>query len=189
MQYLISFALLVALLAWVVGVYNHLVHLRSAVCKGWLHWRKTARRRNACLRDFVRVFAPAVPVNDPLPRSLLRLAADSEHSLTLADTPRWGRSHAFLGGAEHLLRMAIIQSLRMAETSSAGLADAQLATLCSRLSASLGQQDEAAELFNRAVREYNTALAVPSARLLAPVFGFAAAESLEPPQMQHARSS
>ena len=189
MQYLISFALLVALVAWMVGVYNNLEHLRRLVCVRWGHWREVTHHRNQCMSAFARSFAPFMPVNDPLPGSLLRLSADSERSLSLADTPRWGRPHVFLGGAEQLLRMAVARSVHVVEDSPLMRADARLQQLCGSMSASLCQQEQVTELFNRAARDYNAALASPSARLLAPVFGFSGVEALELSATQNTRSS
>jgi hypothetical protein len=57
------------------------------------------------------------------------------------------------------------------------------------MSASLSQQEQVTELFNLAARDYNAALASPSARLLAPLFGFAGVEALAFSATQNARSS
>ncbi len=189
MQYLISFALLVALAAWMVGVYNNLDHLRCAVCRGWSHWREATHRRNVCLNDFAHGIAGEMPEVDSLSRVLLRLAADSERTLSLAVSPRWGDRSGFLGGAEQQLRLSVNQAVRMIEGNPDGEEDAHLQQLCSNLSVTLYQQDQMADLYNRAAREYNDALHAPSARFLAPVFGFLKVNSLEPCSMQSARST
>ena len=50
--------------------------------------------------------------------------------------------------------------------------------------------NEVAALFNHAALEYNAALSSPSARLLAPIFGFARADALDaPPEQQKTRNS
>ena len=64
-----------------------------------------------------------------------------------------------------------------------------LQRLCSSMSVSLFQQEQMTELFNRAAKDYNAALVTPSARFLAPLFGFAAADPLGEIHTQNARSS
>ena len=189
MQYLISFALLVALLAWMVGVYSNLEHLRKSVCECWAHWRQLTHQRNVCLNDFARCLTPFMPAGDPLPQSLLRLSADSERSLSLVEMPQWGAHHGFLGGAEHLLRMAVAQSVHVVESSPVMRSDVQLLQLSRSVSSALYQQEQVMELFNSSAREYNAALRNVSARLLASVFGFSAVSMLEMPARQNARSS
>ena len=189
MQYLISFALLVALLAWMVGVYNNLEHLRKGVCECWAQWRQHTHRRNVCLNDFARSLAPFMPAGDPLPQSLLRLSADSERSLSLVESPQWGAHHGFLGGAEHLLRMAVAQSVHVVEASPAMRSDAHLLQLSRSVSSALYQQEQLMELFNRSAREYNAALRHVSARVLASVFGFSAVNMLEMSSRQNTRST
>ena len=66
MQYLVSFALLVAVAAWMVRIYNNLDHLRGVVCSCWGQWRKATHHRNECLTDFAVVFALFLPQGDPL---------------------------------------------------------------------------------------------------------------------------
>lgn len=179
MQYVVSFALLVALVAWMVGVYNQLDHLRNVVCSCWGQWCRATHRRNECLADFAAVFAHFLPHEDPLPGRLMRMAEDSDRSLALVPEPRWSREHGFLGGAEQLLRRAVAQSVQLVEDSPDMRAHQQLQLLCSGVSVSLYQQDQLASLFNHAAVEYNAALAAPAGRLLAPLFGFAEADTLE----------
>lgn len=190
MQYLVSFALLVAFVAWMVGVYNNLCHLRDAVCNCWGQWRKATQHRNVCLNDFAAAFALFMPQGDPLPDSLRRMVADSERSLALLSRePRWGALHGFVGGAEHLLRLAVARSVQTVEDSPAMRAHEHLQRLCSGVAVSLYQQEQVTNLFNRAVIEYNAALAQPSARLLAPVFGFSRADPLSYSETQSPRSA
>lgn len=179
MQYLVSFALLVAVGAWIVGVYNNLVHLRGAVCRSWQQWRQATHRRNECLREFATALAFLMKKDAPQPHSLLRMAADSERSLALAEAPRWTSVHGFMGRAEKLLRLEIMQAERDLEDSATLREDEQLLQLYSSVVASLYQQDQCSALFNRAAFEYNNALRGASARFLAPVFGFAAADPLD----------
>ena len=185
MQYVVSFALLVALAAWMVGVYNNLNHLRGVVCSCWSQWCTVTHRRNAELKEFATLLASCVPQESPLPGSLLRLVTDSERSLQLVSVPRWSSQHGFLGGAEHFLRMAAEQAMRAVEMQ----ADSRVRQACHSVSVALYQQDQIAELFNRAAREYNAALCLPAARFLAPVFGFSAVDPLDDWKMQNARSS
>lgn len=189
MQYLVSFALLVAVAAWMVRIYNNLDHLRGVVCSCWGQWRKATHHRNECLTDFAVVFALFLPQGDPLPRNLRRLAADSERTLALTREPRWSRLHGFVGGAESLLRQAVERSVQAVEDSPVMREHEHLQRLCSSMSVSLFQQEQMTELFNRAAKDYNAALVTPSARFLAPLFGFAAADPLGEIHTQNARSS
>lgn len=189
MQYLVSFALLVAVGAWIVGVYNNLEHLRCMVCRGWAQWWRATHHRNACVGDFAAAFALLAPPENSLPRCLLRMVADSERTLAMVEVPRWGELHGFVGGAELLLRQAVAQAVQAVEESPDMRAHEQLQQLCLSVAVSLQQQEQLAALFNRAAREYNAALATPSARLLGPVFGFVAADPLDAAGAQNTRSS
>lgn len=189
MQYLVAFALLVALGAWIVGVYNHLVHLRGSVCSSWGQWLQATHRRNNCLRDFAAAFSTFLPQNDPMPLHLKRMVEDSEHAIALAMEPRWGKVPGFMGGAEQVLRQAVASSVRTVEDSPEMRAHESLQRLCSGVSSALYQQDQLESVFNHAAREYNAALMTPSARLLSPVFGFAKADPLDVRRQQNARSS
>lgn len=187
MQYLISLALLVAVAAWLVGVYNNLEHLRGVVCNCWMQWSKMTHYRNECLRSFVPVLASFMPEESPLPRLLLALVADSEHSLAESRELRWGPFQQFSGRTESRLRKAVAESVLLVEASPLMREHNELLSMCSNVSASLYQQEQIAALFNRAVREYNKALSSPSARFLGPVFGFVAAFPLD--AMQHAQNA
>lgn len=179
MQYLVAFALLVALAAWMVGVYNQLAHLRGQVCSSWSQWLGATHRRNLCLKDYAAAFAAFFPQNAPVPLHLQRLAEDSEYAIALALEPRWGKVPGFMGGAEKVLRQAVAESVCTVEDTPRMREHEHMQRLTSGVSAAMYQQDQLAALFNRAAREYNNALSVPSARLLAPVFGFARANTLD----------
>lgn len=190
MQYLISLALLVAVAAWLVGVYNNLEHLRGVVCNCWMQWSKMTHYRNESLRSFVPVFASFMPEESPLPQLLRSLVADSERSLAESRELRWGGFQRFSGRTESRLRKAVAESVLLVESSPFMREHDELLRMCSNISASLYQQEQIADLFNRAVREYNKALSSPSARFLGPVFGFVAAFPLDALQpMQNARNS
>lgn len=179
MQYLVSFALLVALAAWMVGVYNNLVHLHGVVCNCWGGWCKAVHLRNQSLEEFASVFVYFVSKDDPLPGKLHRFASDSEQSLALAAEMTGEFSLGSAGGAETLLRQAVIQSVHVVEDSAVMRSHEHLQRVGSKLSAALYQQDQMAENFNRAAAEYNAALRGVSARLLAPLFGFDKVHPLE----------
>lgn len=179
MQYLVSFALLVALAAWIVGVYNNLVHLHGVVCNCWRLWCKAVHLRNQSLEEFASVFVYFVSKDDPLPGKLHRFAADSERSLALGAESGGKISQGFACGAELLLRQAVTKSVHMVEESAVMRSHEHLLRVSSKLSAALYQQDQMAENYNRAAVEYNAALRGVSARLLAPLFGFAKVLPLE----------
>lgn len=180
MQYLVSAALLVAVAAWVVAVFNRLNHLRGEVCGAWQQWITATHRRNECLADFASVFALLMPQGDMLPRSLRRLAADSERSLGASPEPHWGASPGFVGGAEAVLRRVVDDSMVAVENSPLLRAHERLQQLSSQVHLSCYQQEQYTRLFNHMAEAYNNALADPSGRLLAPLFGFASAGVLCP---------
>ncbi len=179
MAYLVSFALLVALTAWIVGVYNNLEHLRGVVCNCWGQWRRVTHQRNECLSHFTTELAACLPSGDSLPQDLRRMVDDSERSLALALEPRWNKMHGFVGKAEQLLRFAAERSVQVVEESPTLRSHETLLRLCSSTAVSLYQQEQVTTLFNRAAHEYNSALSTPSARFLAPMLGFIAADTLE----------
>lgn len=185
MQYLVSFALLVFVAGWIVGVYNRLEHLRRVVCNSWQQWRKITHRRNLCLRDFATEFAAFLPADNPMAQNLLRLAVDSERGVTLALEPRWNSQPGFIGGAELLLRQVVADSVLAIETAYVINGHEQLLSLTQRVAALMGEQEQITALFNRAALEYNTALVTPAARLLAPLLGFCTAAPLDAPGMQN----
>jgi hypothetical protein len=181
MQYLVSFALLVAVGGWMVAVYNRLYHLRCSVCTCWYEWRKATHYRNECLSNFTTLFALFLPQDDALARHLRHLVVDSEKSLSLSLEPRWNSRHGFVSGAERLVRQAVVQSVHVVEQHPMMRGHEHLHQLCCNVSLSLEKQAHVSELFNAAAAEYNAALNSFSARVLAPVFGFAVADTLDVP--------
>lgn len=178
MQYLVSFALLVALAAWMAGVYNHLYHLRRAVCANWLQWCRSTHLRNVSLEDFVSSLAGFLSQHDDVSERLKSMVTSSEYEISVALEPHWGKARGSMIPGERLLRRTAAEALSAVEESPATRGQVHLQQLCSRVSSALYQQDQYATLFDRAVREYNEALSTPSACILAPVFGFVAANPL-----------
>ena len=173
MEYLVAFALLVAMGAWVVSSYLRLFHLYERVQGAWLQWTDATRLRNECLGDFLQAFASYLPQGDMLPRDMRRWAEDSERALSAtAGAPRRG-NFAGLGSAERHLRRVVSHSVHTLVTTRNMREDAHLCELCAAMSASLYRQEELAGVYNRSVAEYNSALRAPGARMVAGLFGFA----------------
>ncbi len=178
MEYIVSLALLIAVAAWVTAQYQRLQQLRGDVCSAWQQWVAATHRRNACLSDFVSLFSMMLPQGDLLPRSLRRLTSDSEHSLNLATEPHWGAGVHFFPAAEMVLRRAVNDSMETMENSSVMRGHERLQQLCGRMTGAQQRQDALTLRYNRAVQSYNGALDSPSGRMLAPLFRFLRAGSL-----------
>ena len=184
METLVSIGLLVAVLAWVVSVYNRLFHLRNEVRGAWKQWVLATRSRNEQLSDFADTFAGVLPQESPLPRQLLRMGVDSERLLRNLDEPRWGaEGEAFMPGMEWVLQRALHESVDEVEHAPQMQEHLRLQQLCGLMSMALYQQEHRTRLFNRAAQEYNAALISPGGRALAPIFGFRPTGALEEPKL------
>lgn len=173
MNLLVSIGLLVAVLAWVVSVYNRLFHLRNEVRGAWKQWILAARNRNEQLDDFASVFAGALPQKDSAFGRIRRLGAVSQQLLPGLEELRWGaQGEALMPQSEWMLQRMLHESVNAAENSPQLKSHLQLQQLCGLMSMALYQQEHRTRLFNRAASEYNAALASPGGRALASVFGF-----------------
>ncbi len=178
MEWLISLALLVAVTSWVVATYHRLHHLRAQVQEAWQQWERSTRHRNACLSSFAPAFELCSPGSLTLPRNLRHAAQDSDHELDYPLPTSAAEEHALpsrdflkpLGEHERELRLLVGDSLRLLDTLPHAPQDAELQSLISRLSASLFQQEQFTRLYNRAVEDYNAALATPSGKLVGSAF-------------------
>ncbi len=186
MEWLISLALLVAVTAWVVATYHRLHHLRSQVQEAWQQWERSTRHRNACLSSFAPAFEHCAPHTLPLPHELRHAAQDSDHELDFPLPPPEPELQTLptrdflrpLGERERSLRLLVGDSLRLLDELPILPQDAELQMLASRLSASLFQQEQFTRMYNRAVEDYNNALASPSGKLVASAFRLLPASSL-----------
>ncbi len=186
MEWLISLALLVAATSWVVATYHRLHQLRAQVQQAWQQWERSTRHRNACLSSFAPAFEHCAPASLALPHELRHAAQDSDHELDYPLPPPGEEAHALptrdflkpLGEHERSLRLLVGDSLRLLDDLPGPPQDADLQTLVSRLSASLFQQEQHTRLYNRAVEDYNSALASPSGKLVGSAFRLPRANSL-----------
>ncbi len=186
MEWLVSLALLVAVCSWVVATYHRLHHLRSQVQEAWLQWELSTRQRNACLHSFAPAFEHCAPPSLELPHELRHAAQDSDHELDFPLPPPLHEAHALptheflkpLGEHERSLRILVGDSLRILDELPGPPQDGELPELVSRLSASLFRQEQVTQLYNRAVEDYNAALASPSGRLVGSAFRLSEACSL-----------
>ncbi len=179
MEWLISLALLVAVVSWVVATYHRLHHLRLQVQDAWQQWERSTRHRNACLSSFAPAFEHCAPSSVALPHELRHAAQDSEHELDFPLPTPEAREAATLptrdflkplGERERSLRLLVGDSLRLLDELPEPQQDDELRTLVSQLSASLFQQEQFTRLYNRAVTDYNSALASPSGKLVGSAF-------------------
>ncbi len=187
MEWLISLALLVAVASWVVATYHRLHHLRSQVQEAWKQWERSTRHRNACLSSFAPAFEHRAPATIALPHELRHAAQDSDHELDFPlPAPPAAEAQALptgeflkpLGERERSLRLLVGDSLRLLDELPTPQQDEELHTLVSQLSASLFQQEQFTQLYNRAVEDYNNALASPSGKLVGSAFQLRPASAL-----------
>ena len=182
MEILVSIGLLVAVLAWIVSVYNRLFHLRNEVRGAWKQWVLAARNRNEQLDDFAAAFAGVLPQENLTPGRILHLGLASQQFLRELDEPRWGvDGEEFMPRSEWLLQRALHDSVDEVEHTPQLQSHQHLQQLCGLMSMALYQQEHRTRLFNRAAHEYNSALVTPGGRALASVFGFRPSGSLEAP--------
>ena len=185
MEIVVSMALLVAFLGWVVAVYNKLLHLRTEVLGAWKQWLSATRNRNERLSDFADGFAQTLPDGGAASERLRQLADDSEKTLHELQGPRWGIVEGgSLPGVEWRLQRAVYESVHEVERVPGTPEHEQLHQLCGLMSVALCQQEHRTRLFNRAAQEYNAALVTLGGRMLAPLFGFLPAGHLEAPDLQ-----
>ncbi len=189
MEWLISLALLVAVAAWVVATYHRLNHLRTQVQEAWQQWERSTRHRNSCLSSFAPILALCAPASLALPHELREAVEGSDERLddkVPQATADGAGSDALprrdflqpLGEREKELRVLVGDSLRLIDELPLPGADEELPLLVSRLSASLFQQEQHTRLYNRAVEDYNRALATPSGKLVASAFRLQPASGL-----------
>lgn len=178
MVYIVALALLVLVGAWLAAAYARLHHLYGRVQGAWVSWQAATMHRNECLGDFVAVFAGFLPREDMLPRNMRRWVADSHRALQATPAaPLRGTAH-LLGDTERCLARSIRSSGHAMESTPLMRDCEQLLGLYQAMAVSRHRQEELTRLYNRSVHDYNTALAEPLTRLLAPVLGFAPVESL-----------
>jgi len=172
MEYLVSLSLLVAVGAWLAAAYARLNHLYNRVQVSWARWSRAASHKNECLGNFVSVFSGYLPQGDMLPRAMRRWAADSQR--VLQATPAVPQPGALepLETAERNLKRMLDDSLQTLENSPSMRDNERLLELCGAISVSLFQQEELARAYNRLATDYNNAIAAPTGRLVAGLFGF-----------------
>lgn len=178
MNYIAALALLVAVMAWLVGEYMRLEHLKKRVEGAWSQWNHATRRRNERLGDFVTVLASYIPKEDQLAREMRRWVTDSGRALdALHGAPIQG-SGTRLSEAEQRLQVMMSSSGRAVETNAEMRASVHLQELYQAVAVSHLMQSAETQHYNRLVHDYNAALETPMTRLLAPVLGFSALEEI-----------
>ena len=179
MSYLVSLGLLVLVAAWVVGVYNRLRILHSRVAEAWEHWRKVTRRRNACVEEFAAAVSVALPRGDMLPRSMRRLAQDSNLELASATAGRADTATMRAAITERELHRVLRRLEPAMEALGAQPSTEHLQFLGAQVNITLFHQGQHARIFNRLAADYNAALRDTPGRILSPIFGFEEAVSLD----------
>ncbi len=169
MNWLIAFALLVAVAAWVLSVYHRLHHLHLQALEAWSQWERATRYRNACVEALAPALAASASRVPGLPRELADAAQDSELGLSLDDgmpmLPAAERLRP-MGRRERCMRRLVADAFDAMDALPPGPDVAELSQLGSALSVSLFQQEQRTEQYNRAAENYNAALQTPSGRLV-----------------------
>ena len=178
MNYIAALALLVAVMACLVGEYVRLEHLKRRVEGAWNQWNHATRRRNERLGDFVAVLASYLPQEDELAREMRRWVTDSGRALAAQHgAPALGCG-ARLSEAERRLQVMMLSSGHAVESNAEMRACVQLQELYHAMATSHLMQSAETQHYNRLVHDYNAALSAPMTRLLAPVLGFSALEEI-----------
>lgn len=172
MMYVVSFGLLVAVVAWLVAVYNKLNLLRAQVQDAWRQWSRVTAERNERLGHFAALMAGCLPRDAMLPRDLRRLAEDSR--LALSARPCAPRPGGLKGVRETELglRQRVGDSVCAIENDGAMRANADLLQGCREVTDALSLQEDIARAYDRFAGDYNHALSGPAAHVVAGVFGF-----------------
>lgn len=179
MSYLVSVGLLVLVAAWVVGVYNRLRFLRGRVAAAWAHWLRATRQRNACVEEFAAAVSVALPQGDMLPRSMRRLAQDSNLALASAAAGRSNTAAMRAAITERELHRVLRRLEPTMEALCAQPSTEHLQFLGTQVNITLFHQGRQARIFNRLAADYNAALRDTPGRILSPLFGFEEAVPLD----------
>ncbi len=182
MNWLVAFALLVAVCAWVLTVYHRLHTLQLRTREAWQQWERATSHRNACVEALAPALAPYSGSAPSLPQDLRHAAQNSERGLGLAEEgepalPAAALLHP-LGRQERSLRELVANAFDVMDELPQAVGDATLMQLGSELSVSLFRQEQHTEQYNRAAENYNEALQTPSGRLVASALHLVPAERL-----------
>jgi LemA protein len=177
---LVTLALVAVLVFWMVGAYNRLVALRSAIGAAWAQFEEPLQRQRAVLDGLVGVLRPALPGEagalDALQGALLQVqaAADAVRARPIA-----AQLSATLLTAEQVLADALARLLALLEhhpvlrDETPGVTDAVAALREVEPRLAFARQ-----LFNDAAQAYNDAARQWPTRLLTHLFGFGTAGRL-----------
>lgn len=171
-MYVVSMGLLVAVMAWLVSVYNKLNWMRTQVQEAWTQWSRVTMQRNERLGDLAAELSACLPQDAMLPRDLRRLIEDSR--LALSSRPSAPRPGGLRGlrETEMGLRQRVGDSVMVIEQDSIMRTNADLVQMCRDVSASIERQEQIARSYNRSAGDYNNALIAPVSKLVANLFGF-----------------
>ena len=168
-----SLVVVAVLLFWIVGAYNRLVRLRSAIVRRFPPVDEQFSVRHALLQQQIAVVAPALP--DAAPRiEVLRAACQQVEAACAHARQRPGAA-----GAITSLRLADgILSEARARLPVQSVTGADLSELNAQLGASDATLAFARRHFNEAVTAYNAAVRQFPTVLIVGLFGFRSAGTL-----------
>jgi LemA protein len=175
------------LVFWALGAYNRLTRLRGEITSTYalmaeqLHQRDGVAARLAAQLAVHGVDAQAQEAEQAA-REQARLAREAAR-LRLYDAP----AVAALGSAQQVHASSLRRLTSLVETQPALYADELFHQLCDELGAAEGAGSLARTQYNRAVQAYNQAIGQFPAFLLAKLFGFALAASLDLPDSASVR--
>jgi LemA protein len=172
---------------WMLGAYNRLVRLRNAVVEAFATLAPQLLHRHdltAALAQAARSWLDAAPRSDETERGLyeaLMAAANQARAATVAAQARSAEADALksLSMAEQVLAGALAQAApALAREPSEAQADQR--ERWAQLEATRPQLAFTAQLFNRAVDDYNGAARQFPTNIVATLFGFRPASALRP---------
>lgn len=170
----------VTLVLWMLGAYNRLVRLRSAILAAWTQIDDQLRRRGETLPPLLQALRESLP-DEQAGVDAVAAALAKVHSAcdVVRGRPTRAAAVARLAQADGELGIALA-ALQLALGPQAALRDQEQVAGWARALHEADQRDSfARQLFNDAVDAYNRAAFQYPTRLLMPVFGFAAAGRVE----------
>jgi LemA protein len=175
------------LVFWSLGAYNRLTRLRSLIVSAFALMAEQLHQRDAVAARLAGQFAvhdldaPAQEAEQAA-REQARLAREAAR-LRLHDSA----AVAALGSAQQVHTSSLRRLSSLVETQPTLYADELFHQLCDELSSAEGASGLARTQYNQCVQTYNQAIAQFPTLLLAKLFGFAPAASLDTPEVTPVR--
>lgn len=172
MKIVIAVLLPLLVVLWLAGRYARLRYEQARVRRAWAEWEECTHCRNAAMMDFAALLCVLLPSGDLLPRTLRRLAEDSERTLKSAEERPRGKCAFRFPVAETVLRRAFRDAVETMEGSHALKRHERLQRMVAGVNREFQRQDAAVRRFYGAARRFNDSLRGYGNRTAAWLFGY-----------------